>query len=261
MTRSIVICADDFGLCAPINAAVVELAKLGRVSAISCMTEAAHWREGASALNELRDSVGVGLHFNLTEGGDCWTLSNLMLASFAGRLPLSVIGNRLDRQLDAFEEAFLAPPDFVDGHQHVHMLPGIRRTLVSVIRRRYGRSPPWIRWSRPPLLGHDDLIKALVLRAIGAGFPAALARGDLRMNLHFAGLYSLRPDAQFPLLVESWLRRVPDGTLIMCHPGLPDPADDLRATREAEYRYLRSERFLEALQRSGRAVARHPALG
>jgi chitin disaccharide deacetylase len=230
MTRSIVLCADDFGLSKAINAAVVELVELGRISAVSCMTLASHSQQGAFALRELRESVGVGLHFNLTEGEDGWPLSKLMLASFAGRLPLVGVRDRLDRQLDAFEEAFVTPPDFIDGHQHVHMLPGVRRTLVSVLGRRYGRRPPWIRWSRPPLLGHDDLIKALVLRAVGAGFPAALSRGGLRMNLHFAGLYSLRPDAQFPVLVESWLRRAPDGTLIMCHPGLPDPADDLHAT-------------------------------
>lgn len=260
VTNSIVICADDFGLSAPINTAIIELVKLGRVSAVSCMTMAAYWREGSSALNELRDSVGVGLHFNLTEGDDCWALSNLMLASCTGRLPLSVVRDRLDHQLDTFEEELLAPPDFVDGHQHVHMLPGIRRILVSVIRRRYGRSTPWIRWSRPELVGHDDLIKAFVLRALGTGFRGTLSRGGLHMNPHFAGLYSLRPDAPFPLLVESWLRQVPDGTLMMCHPGHPDPSDDLQATREAEYRYLRSDRFVEALQRWGRVLVPRPAL-
>jgi len=66
--RVLTLCADDFGLSAPISRGIAMLARAQRLSAVSCITNAAHWREAARALRGLPLSVTVGLHFNLTEG-------------------------------------------------------------------------------------------------------------------------------------------------------------------------------------------------
>ncbi len=79
MTRSLVLCADDFGLADGINRAILELIDLGRLSATSCMTTMPAWTEGAAAaLIARHDRAALGLHFNLTEGDKPSPLGKLM---------------------------------------------------------------------------------------------------------------------------------------------------------------------------------------
>ena len=70
-------------------------------------------------------------------------LGRLTRAALAGRLPRDEVAAEIERQLDAFEAAWGSGPDFVDGHQHVHVLPGVRGPLLRALTRRGGR--PWLR--------------------------------------------------------------------------------------------------------------------
>src|SRR6185369_7485779 len=64
----IAVCIDDFGLYPGVNEAALALARLGRVTAISCMVGAPRWRGEAAALAQLDPQrTDVGLHFDLTE--------------------------------------------------------------------------------------------------------------------------------------------------------------------------------------------------
>mgnify|MGYP001373880324 CR=1 FL=1 len=47
----------------------------------------------------------------------------------------------LERQLDEFIAAFKRPPDFLDGHHHVHQIPRVRRLVLELFQRRIGRNP------------------------------------------------------------------------------------------------------------------------
>ena len=49
-SRSLAVCVDDFGLHAGVNAAVLDLLALGRISAVSCLVDGVAWQEGALAL-------------------------------------------------------------------------------------------------------------------------------------------------------------------------------------------------------------------
>jgi predicted glycoside hydrolase/deacetylase ChbG (UPF0249 family) len=224
------------------------------------MTTMPGWRAGAPALAALRDRVAVGLHLNLTEGPKAQPLVVVMRRSLLGRLPESEIAAELERQLDNFEAAVGAPPDFVDGHQHVHAFPGVRGPLAAVLARRYGPHPPWVRDPRPPLGGHDARTKALVLRLMAGGFGRALARADIRRSRHFAGLYSLEARADFARLLATWLHDLPDGALVMCHPGQAGDAVELARTRAAEAAYLGGPRFAADLEAASVRLTRRPAL-
>ena len=143
--RTVVLCADDFGMTPGVSRAILALARAGRLSATSAMTTLPFLARFAPALGE--SGIAVGLHLNLTAGpplgpmprlapgGALPPLGRLMRAALAGRLPEAEAADEIARQLAAFEAAFGRPPDFVDGHQHVHVLPGVRSALLAALAR------------------------------------------------------------------------------------------------------------------------------
>ena len=58
----------------------------------------------------------------------------------------------------AFEIVHGEIPDFIDGHQHVHVLPVIRLALLAVLTERGYQGRLWLRDpSEPFALSRDDL--------------------------------------------------------------------------------------------------------
>ncbi|MBA4503641.1 ChbG/HpnK family deacetylase [Marinobacterium marinum] len=261
MNRSLVLCADDFGLSDDINRAILELVRQGRLSATSCMSLMPAWTADAAAqLRELETQAALGVHFNLTEGEQAIPLGKLMQLSLCGRIDTNRVQSSLEQQLDRFEHLAGRTPDFVDGHQHIQMFPGIRRIVLTTLVRRYGADHPWLRVSTPALQGHDARFKALVLRLMGTGFNAQRHRYGVRGNRDFAGMYSLRPDAGFDRMMRHWLDTLPDGALIMCHPGYASSHSALARARDAERAWLAGPRFAAALRDSGRLLVKQPRL-
>lgn len=261
MTRSLTLCADDFGLTDGINRAIVELIELGRLSATSCMTTMPAWTEGAAAALVARhDCAALGLHFNLTEGDTAMPLGKLMQQSLLGKVDTDWVQRALNRQLDRFEALTGLPPDFIDGHQHIQMFPGIRTIVLQTLQQRYQRQRPWIRVSNPAIGGHDAGFKAVVLRLMGLGFERQRRQHSVAGNQCFAGMYSLQPDAGFERMLQHWLQTLPEGALIMCHPGHTDGQSSLARARQQEYEWLASDAFGAALQQSQRSLTVMPAL-
>ncbi|MFO1232108.1 MAG: ChbG/HpnK family deacetylase [Paenacidovorax caeni] len=140
--RAIALCVDDYGLNDGVNQAVLALAQLGRVQAVSAMVGGPAWRQGAPALRALDGAaVEVGLHLDLTE---CaldpalrFPLSRLIARAYLGQLDRNALQREIVAQLDAFEHAMGRAPAYVDGHQHVHQLPVVRTLLLAELARRY----------------------------------------------------------------------------------------------------------------------------
>jgi hypothetical protein len=66
--RVLAVCVDDIGLVDGVAETVVDLAAAERVCAASCVTTAPGWRRAAAVLARAKAPLGVGLHFNLSEG-------------------------------------------------------------------------------------------------------------------------------------------------------------------------------------------------
>ncbi len=261
MTKRITLCADDYAQSPAISEGIVGLVAAGRLSATSVFAQSPHWREGARQLTPFRERVDIGLHFNLTHPFDSAArpLSHWLLRSQFGALSRGMLVDAFLRQIDAFAEALGQLPDFIDGHQHVHALPVVREALVEAIPRRWtGPARPDVR--APDALGHpgDDRFKAGILRFVCRGFRARLEAAGLKVPPWFGGLYTLRPEADYPGLMQAWLRACPDGGLLMAHPGLPDAGsgDPIGPAREREYCYLAGPEFAEEAARLGAVLAR-----
>ena len=98
-----------------------------------------------------------------------------------------------------------------------------------------------------PLAGLLGAPKALVLDVLSAQFRKRAARAGIPFNPAFAGAYDFSKEPDFAVLMDEFLAELPDGGLVMCHPGFVDETlrglDPLTTQREAEHAYLASDRF------------------
>ena len=74
-----------------------------------------------------------------------------------GALDSREIRGEIERQLDHFEARLGFAPDHIDAHQHVHVLPSIRRPLLEAVVLRYPQRPPLLR-------NPADRLRAIIAR-------------------------------------------------------------------------------------------------
>jgi chitin disaccharide deacetylase len=245
-TRRLCICADDFGMDSGINRAVLALAARGKLSATSCMVGRAAWAEGARGLRgAAAPSIDVGLHLDLTPARDAGGrepgLAPLIARSYLRLLPAARLRAEIDAQLDRFEDAMDRPPDFIDGHRHVHQLPGVRDALVEAVARRYRAAPPWLRSTRPAARAHAGSAKEQLIFALGGAATRRLARSHgVPMGRGLLGVYGFDGDIDdYRRRLRDWLARCRTGDVLMCHPSAGLAASDpIGAARLREYQAL-----------------------
>lgn len=267
--RPLVLCADDYAQSPAISAAIRRLALEGRLSATSAMVLSLHWPQEAAQLNDCRGRIDVGLHLDWTSpfavrAGHGLGLGHAMRRALLGGFHRAQATAVIEQQLDAFEAAWGAPPDHVDGHQHVQQFAGIREALVDCLVRRYGAQVrrPWLRVSRAPA-GQRD-VKARVIAAWGANAIEKLAaRDDLACARGLSGIYSFTGDeATYAQHMARWLATTPPGCVLMCHPGDADDAQDdpIAHARAQEAQFLASEAFSQQLAQHQVRLVRGSAL-
>lgn len=274
--KTIALCADDYGLSMGVSLGILEALEAGRLSAVSALTNGSRWPAMGRELARRSVDADIGLHFNLTLGRPLSKMpkfapesafppvSDVIRAAMRGRLPMDEIRAEIDRQLDRFHAVIGRAPDHLDGHQHVHMLPGIRDALFEALEARGLVGKIWLRdagdrLSRIVIRG-ADFKKALAVRAIGRGFRREATRRGFALNDGFAGFSDFDPEEDYAARFESYLRSPGARHLVMCHPGHVD--EDLRAqdpvtvTREQELAFLLSPALEEALKLSGAKLGR-----
>jgi predicted glycoside hydrolase/deacetylase ChbG (UPF0249 family) len=264
-TTPIVVCADDYGLESGVDAAIVELASKGRLSATGCLVTAPGFVQSASALKAL--PIDVGLHLNFTENlgppGSYRSLGALIAAAYTGRLSAQAVRAQIDQQLDLFHAHVNRAPDFVDGHLHVHQLPVIREQLVEALRARYPGRLPWLRDTRPTHLSSSlpwmQRIKARVIGALGARAFSSLAQYiGAEQNNGFAGAYDFsRPHPDYAWMLDQWLHHASAWTVLMTHPAKSaSSALAFGRDRQREFQVLDSDDFPALLARYNLRVTR-----
>jgi hypothetical protein len=262
--RRIWLCADDYGMSPGVNRAIRDLIARGRLNATSVMVVGpAIGRDEISALKEAvtnSERCAIGLHVTLTapfrpmtmyfrpsDGGMFLPFPKLLRAGLLRRLDPEIIQAELMVQLAAFTEMFGRSPDFVDGHQHAQLFPGVRDAFLAAVKQAAPNA--WVRQGgrHRPLAQRLGAPKAMVLDALSAQFRRRALKAKVAFNPGFAGSYgfSRRPD--FGNLMRQFLEGLPEGGLIMCHPGFVDDTlvslDPLTTQREHEHAFLGGEHF------------------
>jgi predicted glycoside hydrolase/deacetylase ChbG (UPF0249 family) len=261
--KSLVVCADDYGMTPEVSAGILQLARSGCISATSVMSLSASWPEAAKPLKEVRAQLDVGLHLDFTSHlamahGMGASLPAVMLMTLLKLWGQGAIERHIEAQLDLFETHFQAVPDHVDGHQHVQQFPVIRDALMAVLVRRYGHAKrPWLRISR--VAKADTDLKSRVIGAMGANALEALAeQHGFSHSKHLTGVYDFHGDAQrYWHHLGHWLQQVPDQAVLMCHParGL-NPEAPYPEARLWEQEVFESQRWQALLQQAQVEVVR-----
>jgi predicted glycoside hydrolase/deacetylase ChbG (UPF0249 family) len=165
----------------------------------------------------------------------------------------------IEAQVKAFERAFGRLPDYIDGHQHCHLMPAIRKTFVQTVAKLAPKA--WVRQCAPAkkaaLLTADN--KTRVIGALSAGLERLAKRAGLAVNPSFSGAYDYAGREKFSALFPRFLAELTDGGVVMVHPGIADDIlrsrDILVERREEEYSLLGSDGFFAAMKEAGAALA------
>jgi len=273
---SFTLCADDFALSSGVSEGILKALAAGRLSAAGAMTTRPGWAMAARDLRAHDFDADIGLHFNLTQGSPLTPMPRFapdktfpkvgQIISLAQRrlLPEAEIRAEIGAQLDAFAEHFGRAPDFVDGHQHVQVLPGIRLWLLEALMQRGYQGKVWLRDSGDRLAAiiarKSHIKKAVIVQWLSRGFSKAARRSGFSTNQGFAGFSAFDTASDYGEAFAAYLKAPGPAHLVMCHPGIVDAElhglDPVTHSRQQELNFLLSQRFEDCLGAQGAKLTR-----
>jgi hopanoid biosynthesis associated protein HpnK len=242
--------ADDFGLTAGVNRAILELHRAGKLTSASLMARAAATDE-AIELALATPSLGVGCHVVLVDGEPVLSpqeIPHLAIPS-NGRFRPSLIGflNWLSRDSDrrwpfharaiheieaetAAQIALLQSRGLrlthIDTHKHAHIFPAVLRPVLRAARAagiRAVRNPFEPAWSRRVTHGAPWIrrVEVRLLRLLEPTFRRIVAEEGFTTTDGAIGV--LATGTLDSTTVNSLLRNMPEGTWeLVTHPGYND---------------------------------------
>lgn len=268
----LIINADDFGLTAGINRAIVELNRDGVLTSTTLMAKAGATSE-AVGMALATPSLGVGCHVVLVDGEpvlpprevssliDVKTgrfprdLTTFVRRLFTGRIRAAEIEAEAGAQIALLQNSGLQLTH-VDTHKHTHMFPPVLDPLLRAARKagigavRNPFEPEWaVRVTpRASLIRTAEVI---ALRRLGPFFHRIIARANMATpdgTIAVAGTGTFDSDT-----VRALLSELPEGTWeLVTHPGYNDAELDKIHTR------LRDSRDKERL--ALKAVQEFPSI-
>jgi chitin disaccharide deacetylase len=272
------LCADDYGISPAVNRGIRDLIARRRINATSVMVVAPSFEASeARALDDVAAGnagtrAALGLHFTLTApfrplsafrpaaaDGAFLSLRHMLARGLARVLDGRAAAAEAERQIETFSQAFGRLPDFIDGHQHVHLLPQVGDALLAVMKERTPAA--WVRQCgrTSPLMKRRGHAKAHLLDVLSRRMRRRCAILGVVTNPGFAGAYDFGRSTAYDTVFASFLDGLPDGGVIMCHPGFVDAElqrlDHLTSMREQEYAFFAGERFPQLLAGHGFALA------
>jgi chitin disaccharide deacetylase len=267
--KNLIVNADDLGWTDGVNRGILEAFHHGIVTSTSLLANGAAFAGGVEAARSA-PGLGVGVHLNLSDGppvakrdlipsllNNVGVLTggtkSLLLRRARGGLLLAEVEREWDAQIRKIRDAGISPTH-IDGHKHVHMLPGLFEIALRLAKR------------------HD--IGAIRVALEASSLRAALSSGSkqnagvvMKQGVQARGLKLLARDARDQAGragistsdyfcgvaqtgeltregVEQFVKGLPDGTTeLMCHPGYADAAllqspTRLRDSRRTELQIL-----------------------
>ena len=278
--RRLIVNADDFGLTAGVNRAIVEAHQRGVVTSATMMANAGAVQDAVTCARDAR--LSVGCHVVLIDGAPLLApqdVSSLLVDGRGARFLDGWLGfaaralrNRLDPdQIVAEVEAQIRRIQqtrlhvtHVDSHKHVHLLPPVLAPMLRAARAcgvRAVRNP--FAPLKPLAVAHlvrcprlwTRYTEVRLLRRFSAGFRKTVAdAGMLTTDGTFGIVATGSLDEQlFTAIVGS----LPEGTWeLVCHPGYCDEElrrvkTRLRESRAQELRVLTSAAARQAIEAAG----------
>jgi chitin disaccharide deacetylase len=273
--RRLIVNADDFGLTAGVNRAIVKGNRSGIVTSATLMANAKA-SDAAIDLAKTQSNLKTGCHVVLIDGvpltanlpsltdGSPRFLSSLKQFAFAairGQIAAAEIQREVEAQIGKLQSRGIILTH-LDSHKHTHMFPHILRPMLHAAKAcgiRAVRNPfePIRCWPPSMVLGSPGLwlrsAGVMAFQMFAAEFRRALKEEgivstDGTVGITVTGLLNQKKLLQI-------LEALPEGIWeLVCHPGYSD--SDLRAvgtrltqSREIELSALTSVETRKALAR------------
>lgn len=278
--RRLIVNADDFGLTAGVNRAIVEAHTNGIVTSSTLMASGQAF-DDAVRLAKTVPQLSVGCHVVLIDGEpllDAKRLPSITSASgvrfrdglksfairaLAGRLDPGEIEAEASAQIRKLQSHGIGV-SHVDTHKHTHLFPAVLRPLLRAARACGVRAIRNPFGPRKPLKSSELLTRPnLWTRYAEVRILSTLAT-KIRDAVKREGVIS--PDGTLGIVVTGALDEklfrgiaaiIPEGTWeFVCHPGYNDldlksAKTRLRASRETELRLLTMPQARELLLQQG----------
>src|SRR5262245_40998538 len=148
--RNLIVNADDLGWTAGVNRGIADAHRNGIVTSTSLLANGSAFDDGVRTSGEL-PGLGVGVHLNLSDGPptapaeEVKTLLNadgkfaggpesLLLRLTTKSLDVKEVEKEWEAQIQKIRAAGIRPTH-LDGHKHVHMLPGLFGIALRLAKR------------------------------------------------------------------------------------------------------------------------------
>jgi predicted glycoside hydrolase/deacetylase ChbG (UPF0249 family) len=265
--------ADDFGLTAGVNRAIVELHRTVVLTSTTLMARAAATAEAVS-LAHANPTLGVGCHVVLVDGEPVLppqqipslvdprtgrfqpTLGAFLQRLLTGRIRTAEIEAEAGAQIALLENAGVALTH-IDTHKHVHMFPAVLRPVLRAARAagiRAARNPFEPAWSLRATPGAPWMRRTEVslLRRLEPAFRRIVAEEGFATTGGALGV--LATGTLDAATVSSLLRNLPPGAWeLVTHPGYNDAElaqahTRLLASRETEREALHTLALFPAIE-------------
>lgn len=266
--------ADDFGLTAGVNRAVMELHRAGVVTSATLMARAAATAE-AIEMALRAPALGVGCHVVLADGEPVLAaekiptlvdertgrfppaLGALLRRLLAGRIRSSEIEAEAGAQI-VYLQSRGVKLTHIDTHKHTHLFPSVLRPVLRAARAlgiRAVRNPFEPAWSRRCARNAGQIRRAEVgaLRMLEPAFRRIVAEEGFATTDGAIGI--LATGTLDAVTVSAMLNNLPAGNWeLLTHPGYND-ADlarvrtRLRSSRETERQALSAVGQFPAIER------------
>ena len=255
--KNLIVNADDLGWTEGVNKGIAEAHRHGIVTSTSMLANGKAFAK-AVELVEKMPALGVGVHLNLSDGApvaerkQVGSLVNskgimqggpesLLLRMARRGLAVEQVEREWDAQIRKVRDAGIQPTH-LDGHKHVHMLPGLFEIALR-LGKRHGIGAVRIAHEASPLraalsAGEEQHAGVVMRQGVQARGLKLLAR-DARELAERAGIATADyfcGIAQTGELTREGIARLlenlPEGTTeLMCHPGYADAELEKSATR------------------------------
>jgi predicted glycoside hydrolase/deacetylase ChbG (UPF0249 family) len=255
--RRIVLCADDYGYSPGVSRGVRELLEAERLSATSCMVVFPEFAEDGPLLKPFLGRADIGLHFTLTVDRP---LASVALECHLRPPAVATIIDAIEKQVATFADAIGRLPDYIDGHQHVHVLPVVREAVIRVAKQIGACVRSTVEPIGPAMCRRPAPLESIYLARASRSLAARAREAGVATNRGFRGVRTFRETGPFRTLFRCMIKDVVNGSLVMCHPGYADPLlatrDPVQSVREEELRYLAGPDFPRDLQEEGVVLSR-----
>ena len=148
--KNLIVNADDLGWTEGVNRGIAEAFRNGIVTSASMLANGTAFA-GGSEVARHAPGLGLGVHLNLSDGSpvaDREAVTSLLnengefsggpeslyLKQVRGGLMLREVEVEWDAQIEKVRDAGIEPTH-LDGHKHVHMLPGLFEIALRLAKR------------------------------------------------------------------------------------------------------------------------------